>query len=124
MRLILTLMLMTFTAPAWAEWVKYSESVDGITEFYYDPATITMNGNLRRVQEIQDLEQRNSAGYQSYRVLSEYECSVVRFRELGVSGFSERMATGKPLAMSHSTTSWSYVVPNTPAAVMLRIVCK
>lgn len=122
MRLIVALLLMNLTAAAWAEWVKYTE-VDSAA-IYYDPTTIKKNGNLRRVHEIQDLEQRNSAGYQSYRVLSEYECSAARFRELGVSGFSERMARGTPLAMSHSTTSWSYVAPNTPAAAMLRIVCE
>lgn len=121
MRLIVTLLLLTLAAPAWAEWVIYGETDYAV--YYYDPATIK-KGNLRRVREIQDLEQRNSAGYQSYRVLSEYECSEARSRELGVAGFSERMARGTPLAMSHSTTSWSNVAPNTPAAALLKLLCK
>jgi len=47
MRLIVILLLMTLTAPAWAEWVRYAESKDTVE--YYNPATIKQKGRLRRV---------------------------------------------------------------------------
>ena len=84
MRIVLIAWLILVATPAWAEWVKVSES-DGLTG-YVDPATIRKNGNLRRVWEIQDLKARGTKfGELSRRVLNEYDCKEERMRTLSAT---------------------------------------
>jgi len=127
MRLILTLMLMTFTAPAWAEWVKMGET--DIATLYYG-AAIKKKGNFRRVWTIQDLKQRTKEGVMSRRALEEFDCEEKRYRILSLSGHSKRMGRGKLLTIfNYSPPSggggeWNYVPPSTGATRILNIVCK
>jgi len=81
MRLIATLLLLTLTAPAWAEWVKYWESVARVN--YYDPATIKINGNSREVLQVVNAKQRGREGEMSRLRLWEYDCKEKRRRILG-----------------------------------------
>ena len=53
------MLLVTATAAS-AEWVKISENLLGTN--YYDPTTIRVNGNLRRVWQVQDLKERDKDG--------------------------------------------------------------
>jgi len=120
MRLVLCLLLALAAAPAWAEWVKVSETDDSV--FYIDPATIRKDGNLRRVWTINDLKQRQKDGEMSRRFLNEYDCKEERSRILSISEHSDPMAGGKTL-VSESKPIWSHVPPGTPSQTMMRIVC-
>lgn len=124
MRLILTLLLLTLTAAAWAEeWVKFFVT-DAGDNIYYDPATIKKNGNLGRVWVIQDLKQRFKHGELSRHGLEEYDCKEEQRRFLSVSEHSERMAGGVVLTSELGSGTWLYIAPETPAAVLLKLVCK
>ena len=121
MRLILTLLLTLAAAPAWAEWVKVSET-DEVT-FYIDPATIRKDGNLRRVWEIQDLKKRDKGGVMSRRGLFEYDCKDERDRVLSFSAHSDPMAGGKVLFSLNEPDKWDYIPPRTVSQTRMQFVC-
>ena len=93
------------------------------TIFYIDPATISKDGNFRKVWEVQDLKQRGRSGEMSRRFLSEYDCKEERSRLLTRSAHSERMTGGKLLVMEDSPTEWSYIAPGTVGGFKLKVVC-
>ena len=122
MRTILLLLALA-ASPAWAEWVSNGTSDNGGTAFYYDPATIRINGNMRRIWQGQDLRKIGKKGELSRRTLTEYDCKEERFRLLSVSVFSGSMFTGDTLSSNSNVDQWDYVPPESNAAEMLEIVC-
>jgi hypothetical protein len=120
MRFILMLLLLIAGSPAWAEWVKVSETDDGSS--YIDPATIRRIGDVRRVWVLQDLKQ-SSIGVMSRRALEEFDCKEERRRILTLSSHSGAMASGDVIATDNSPGEWDYLPPNTPGATILGIVC-
>ena len=122
MRLIVALLLLTLTVPAWAEWLKYAEDKEVV--FYYDPTTIKKTGNLRRVWEIEDLKKRPTDGESSSHMMFEYDCKEQRYRGLSFRTHSEPMASGKIIFRHDKPSTWRDVVPNSGRATILQIVCK
>jgi hypothetical protein len=122
MRLIVTVLLMTFAGSAWAAWVKYAESKNTVE--YYDPATIKTKSTFRRVWMISDLKQRGKYGERSRLFLAEYDCEEKRWRIPFVSAQSEPMAGGETLGTDDSGNVWSRIAPQTAPAIVLQIVCQ
>ena len=127
MRLILTLLLMTFTVQAWAEWVKIAEST--LRVLYYNPAAIDKQSNLRRVWTLQNNKQPDKKGELSRRYLSEFDCKEGRQRLLSVSAYSERMARGDTIKQRHYSLGepdgvWFNITPDTFSAHLLKLVCQ
>ena len=118
----LVLLLMVFALPASAEWVRYGGSDE--SNPYYDPATIRVNGHLRRVWTIQDLKRREPEGYMSFRSLVEYDCREERNRVLSFSAHPEPMAGGRIMVSSDSPGQWKYIVPESIGQALLKILCK
>jgi len=108
--------------PASTKWVKWSEG--GGAVFYYDPTTVTKNGNFRRVWEVQDLKQPDEFfGARSRRLLTDYDCTVARSRHLYISAHSEQLARGEILVTREDAGDWRSIPSNTSVAIMLLIVC-
>ena len=121
MRLVLTTLLMLAATPAWAEWVKYDENERGI--FYFDPATIRKDGNLRKAWESIDHKNPGESGERSARLLIEYDCKKERYRRLSGFLFSGPMVSGDILVSSSAPGAWDYPPPGTPAETILKLVC-
>ncbi len=124
MRIALTILLTLATAPAWAEWTKVGETAGSV--HYLDAATISKDGNLRRVWEIQDLKAHLPTGEVSRRAMSEYDCTEQRFRTLSVTDFMGPMATGEILLTGRDPESfrnWHAIPQGTIAQLMLKFVC-
>ena len=121
MKKLFLVCLMMLTGSAWAEWVRYAESEEAT--FYFDPATIRKEGNMRRVWAIQDLRKPDKGGEMSVRVRNEYDCKNERSRTLGLSTHSEPMAGGTVLVTAGEASPWREVPPNTPSEIMFKIVC-
>ena len=119
---ILTLLLAAMSTGAMAEWVKVGEIASG-TVFYIDPATMSKDGNFRKVWEVQDLKQRGKSGEISMRGFLEYDCKKERSRILSVSGHSDPMAGGKTVASHGIPDKWYDVTPGTIPAAELKFVC-
>jgi hypothetical protein len=126
MRLIVALLMMALSAPAWAEWVKIAES--NLRALYYNPAAISQQGDLRRVWTLQDNKQRDQDGVLSRHYLSEFDCKAGRQRLLSVSTHAERMARGKTItlrryALEEPEGKWFNVAPNSFSAHLMKLVC-
>jgi len=126
MRLILALLMMAVTAPAWAAWVKIAES--NLRALYYNPAAITRQGDLYRVWTLQDNKQRDVDGVLSRQYLSEFDCKEGRQRLLSVSTHSERMARGETIklrrySLGEPDGKWLNVAPGTFSAHLLKLLC-
>lgn len=122
MRIVLCLLIALVAAPAWAEWVAVGETKKNANG-YIDPATISKNGNFRKVWQLQDLKERGKDGAMSRRVLWEYDCNEGRDRMLSISTYSEPMARGNSLSEFDPGESWSHITPNTHSAIIIKIVC-
>lgn len=121
MRIILCLLIAIVAAPAWAEWVSVGE--DNKATGYIDPATISKNGNFRKVWQLQDLKERGKDGAMSRRVLWEYDCNEGRDRMLSISTYSEPMARGAILSEFDPGESLTHITPNSRSAIIIKIVC-
>jgi Surface-adhesin protein E len=131
MRLIVALLLMTLTAAAWAEWVKYGESKDGFS-FYYDPTAVKKHGQFRRVRILIDYS-KSIAGALSHITLFDYDCREVRGRAVLFTAYSGRMATGTvafdppPLLSPLAKDTWSSINRkdrDDPRTMLLSTVCE
>ncbi len=112
---------MMLTGSAWAKWVLYDS--DRETKFFYDPATIRKDGNLRRVWELMEHIKRRDNGAMSYRFRAEYDCKQERYRFLGFSSFPEPMAGGRAFEVLGEHYEWTSIAPNTVTETILNIVC-
>ena len=109
------------TGSAWAEWVMYFEAKT-IT-YYYDPATIRKDGNMRQVWRIQELKQRTADGEKSRRMRIEYDCKEERYRILSASVHSEPLAEGKVIYSEIKDNIWTVIPPASASEAMFKIVC-
>jgi hypothetical protein len=121
MKKLFLVCLMMLAGSAWAEWVIYTWNDEAT--FYYDPATIRKEGNMRRAWELTDLRKRGRSGEMSRRIRMEYDCKQERNRLLSISGLSEPMAGGKVLSTEGEEAQWDAIAPGTVAEIMLEIVC-
>jgi hypothetical protein len=127
MRLIMIVLLMTFTAPAWAAWVKIAEST--FRALYYNPAAINTEGSLRRVWTLEDNTQPGKKGERSSRYLSEFDCTGKRQRLLLFSAHAGPMGRGETIEQRHHATgtpagAWRNITPDTFPAHLLKLVCQ
>ena len=117
----LLLALLLVTGSAWAEWVRVSGN--DAADIYIDPATIRIDGGLRRVWEVQDLKQRHKDGELSRRTRNEYDCKQERYKTLSISEHSGPMASGTTLISGIPNSSWRDIPPGSIGEAVLKIVC-
>ena len=121
-RLLITLTMLLMAVPVEAQnWTEYSESDSAVN--YIDLTTLRINGEMRRVWELQDLKTRHPDGEMSRRYLTETDCKEERYRILGNSEHPQPMAGGAPLFSSQKPGEWRYIAPGTVTAIVLRLVC-
>jgi hypothetical protein len=114
--------LMLLAGSAGAEWVLYEETQ--IANFYYDPATISKDGSMRRrVWQLTDLRKRHKDGEMSRRSRIEYDCKQESYRFLAFSAHSEPMAGGTVLKTEGEDKNLWAVPPNTVLEMILNIAC-
>jgi hypothetical protein len=131
MRVVLTFLLLMAAAPAWADWVKvdsgkkggFFSSSDDIV-YYIDPSTITREGNIRRVWEIHDLNEKGSQGERSVLASVEYDCADNRMRTLKATGRSLKMARGEIIPLRQVLDEWATLRPGKDDEMYFRILKK
>ena len=121
MKKLFLVCLMMLAGSAWAEWVMYDTG--GTTTFYYDPATIRKDGNMRRVWQLTDFRMRNKYGEMSRRYRIEYDCKQELLRYLYLSTHSQSMAGGTIFETYGEDNSWTAIAPDTIDEIMRKIVC-
>ena len=122
MKKLLLIGLMMLAGSAWAEWVLYTETQTAT--FYYDAATISNDGSMRRrVWQLTDLRKRHKDGEMSRRSRIEYDCKQESYRFLTFSAHSEPMAGGTVLKTESEEEDLKAIPPNTVLEMILNIAC-
>jgi hypothetical protein len=129
MRLVLTFLLLMAAAPAWSQWIKVDTSTkkgffslsDDIV-YYIDPSSIAREGNIRRVWEIHDLNDKGSRGERSVLASVEYDCTDKRMRTLKATGRSQRMARGEIIPLSGIYGEWVVLRPGKEDEIFFKIL--
>jgi hypothetical protein len=127
MKKLFIVFVMLLAGSAWAEWVMFEKTET--RTFYFDPASIRKEKNMRRVWQLTNYDQRDKSGGMSYRVRYEYNCDKdsplrqAQFRFLGGSKHSELMAGGTVLLTQGPEFTWDEIAPGTIAETILDIVC-
>ena len=120
MRIVLCFLLALVASPAWAAWVPVTESESG-DSYYIDPATIRVNGNLRRIWILINQKVPHPDGELSARTLQEFDCKEDRLRILAGFSHSGPMATGKVLlTVDKPPLDWHHVPPSAVFATILK----
>lgn len=91
--LILSAALLGVAGAAQAELVKVFENIRGTT-VHSDSATLTVNGDLRRIQEIQSYREPGPRGLLSMKIVKEYNCRAETTQIISYVMYTERMAQG------------------------------
>lgn len=122
MRFVLLTLLLTAAAPAWTDWVRYSETKSAF--HYLDPDTILRDGNLVRVWTLQDWNEPGSDGTRSLRILFEFDCQEERMRSVSAFAHSGHMAGGQASVTSDILKrSWVNIVRGSAFASAFKLVC-
>jgi len=126
MRLIAALLLMTFTAPAWAEWIYYASINDGKggrTQFYYDRTTVKKSGHILRLWQLKNYENPGPLNSSSTRYLAETDCKQKRSRVLSETHYSSRDAGGVVVGSTNTPADWTDTPPGTVRDDLRLILC-
>lgn len=78
---------------AQAELVKVFENIRGTT-VYADSSTLSVNGVLRRIQEIQSYRDPGPRGLLSMKLVKEYNCRDETSQIISYTMYTERMGQG------------------------------
>lgn len=122
-KLAITLLMLIFSHPVSAEWVKYSQNFMGLS--YYDPTTVKMDGNIVRVWVFTDLAARID-GQWSRRALKEFDCKEMRHRNLQQTSFSGQRMSGE-IDSQYSFArpgNWKATIPGSPYDRLQSIICQ
>jgi hypothetical protein len=121
MKSFLLTCLMLVTCPAWAEWVVIATTERAT--FYFDPATIRKDGNMRTVWLLIDHNERDRIGSMSTRLRREIDCKKERERIISRSAHSGPMLTGELIISSSNIGEWDDIPPQTVVAKQLKTFC-
>jgi hypothetical protein len=118
MRITLIALLLLASATAGAEWTRVAEQ--GGTAYHMDAASIVREGDLLRVDVLQDHATPEARGVRSRRVSYEVDCTGQRLRSVAGTEFAEPMAAGPPVHTWTNVSEWLLVAPRTGSHVQPR----
>ena len=91
---------------------------------YIDPASIRVEGSLRRVWTLHDLAQADADGDRSYRSLLEFHCPEARYRNLQTLFHAGSMGTGRLTGRTAQPGAWRRVQADSVAATVMQRACQ
>ena len=119
--LLITLLLLLCSGPAYAEWVKVVSAVDAGFIAYADPDTIRRKGDLVKMWNLFDSKTADSYignSFLSIRGQSEFDCAEELTRPLAETGLSGNMGRGKPVYSKPTESKWTPVAPGSVARAL------
>jgi hypothetical protein len=122
----LTLLSLT-SGPAYAEWVKVSDSDETGKTVYVDPATIRRNSNLVKMWQFYDFKTVQTVG--SIRFLTakeqwEFDCAEERSRVVARKEFSGNMGSGTMVSTNSQVGKWVPVIPGSIGQTVWKSACE
>ncbi len=120
--LLPALLILGLCASAHAELVKVFENIRG-TVVYADSSTLSENGDLRRVVEIQSYRDPGPRGMLSMKLLKEYNCNTETAQIISYSMYTERMAKGSLIGQVNTSGPVDKLTKNPGGAGGWRYAC-
>ena len=116
------LFMLSACASAQADLVKVFENIRG-TVVYADSSTLSENGDLRRVVEIQSYREPGPRGMLSMKLIKEYNCGKETAQIISYSMYSERMAKGSLIGQVNTPGPVDKLTKNPGGAGGWRYAC-
>jgi surface-adhesin protein E len=124
-RLLLIILLVLSSGPAYAEWVSLGESGSGTT-VYVAPDTIRRKGDLVKMWVLYDFKSVQTVAGTSHlssKVQDEFDCAEELSRTLALTEFSGNMGTGKVVFSHAGIREWQPVEPDSVEKVLWKVAC-
>ena len=120
--LLPALLLLVLCVSAQADMVKVFENIRG-TVVYADSSTLSENGDLRRVVEVQSYRDPGPRGMLSMKLVKEYNCKKETAQIISYSMHSERMAKGNLIGQVNTPGPVDKLTQNPGGAGGWRYAC-
>ncbi len=120
--LIVSAALLGVASAAQAELVKVFENIRGTT-VYSDSSTLSVNGDLRRIQEIQSYREPGPRGLLSMKIVKEYNCRAETTQIISYVMYAERMAQGSVIGQVNTPGPVDKLTKNPGGAGGWRYAC-
>ena len=126
-RLFLITLLLLSSGPAFAEWIKVSDSNVAGKAVYVDPSTIRRNSNLVKMWQFYDYKTVQTVG--GFRFLTaeeqwEFDCAEERGRVVALKQFSGNMGSGTMVFTNSQVGKWTPVVPDSVGQTVWKVACE
>ena len=120
------LALLTLCGTAQAEWTSVGRFDRG--EFFIDRSTLQIKGEQREVWSVMnyrnpEMDQKGHI-FRSTRSMLQLQCKARQARAIHMSFFSGPMLGGKQISHMGSLPGWDKVLPDSPMATILDLVCR
>jgi hypothetical protein len=125
-RLFLITLLLLSSGPAYAEWVKVSESDEAGKTVYVDPATIRRNSNLVKMWQFYDYKTVQTVGGNRFLTVKEqweFDCVEERSRVVARKEFSGNMGSGTMVFTNSQVGKWLPIVPGSIGHTVWEAAC-
>jgi len=121
MRRLLIAVAMGWMLPVRAGWTPVQGGEHGYD--YADFATLQIDGTVRRIWVLSDLQQPDRDGDRSYRNQLEFHCGESRYRAVQTLYHRGPMGSGQVSARSAVPSAWRDAGEGTIAASVMQQVC-
>jgi hypothetical protein len=124
--LIALTLLVLSSGPAYAEWVKVSDSDETGKTVYVDPATIHRNSNLVKMWQFYDYKTVQTVGGNRFLTAKEqweFDCAEERSRVVARKEFSGNMGSGTMIFTNSEVGKWIPVIPGSIGQTVWEVAC-
>jgi len=125
-RLIVMTLLVLSSSPAYAEWIKVSDSDEAGMTVYVDPATIRRTRNLVKMWQFYDyktVQTVGGIGFLTVKEQWEFDCAEERRRVLALTEFSGNMGSGTVVYTNSEVGKWQPVAPSSIGQLLWKFAC-
>lgn len=125
--LIALTFLVVTSGPAYAEWVKVSDTDETGKTVYVDPATIRRNSNLVKMWQFYDYKTVQTVGGNRFLTAKEqweFDCAEGRSRVVARKEFSGNMGSGTMVFTNSQVGKWTPVVPDSVGQTVWKVACE
>ncbi|THJ09389.1 MAG: hypothetical protein CAF43_013075 [Nitrospira sp. CG24C] len=118
--------LVVTSGPAYAEWVKVSDTDETGKTVYVDPATIRRNSNLVKMWQFYDYKTVQTVGGNRFLTAKEqweFDCAEGRSRVVARKEFSGNMGSGTMVFTNSQVGKWTPVIPGSIGQAVWEVAC-
>ena len=103
-----TVILVMLVFPANAAWEKLGKNLEKGETHFYDPQTVRLDGQYRKVWVLSSYDEERTGGYRSVKTFYEFNCEQARSRSQTMLLYPDTLAQGKVVgAFYEESKEWS-----------------